>query len=124
MKKTDSAAFSVVEQVRGHDEEWTVLEYFPTLEEAQAFALVHYDTQIGQGDGDCKCADCENGWYVSPEWWKSLEVQVWNSDLEEVTEDNGCYSCAVLVLESRRLSFDEAQGHAVCGACETLICSK
>lgn len=84
--QTPKPPFQVVEMVHGYDAEWTGLQYFDTLEEAQAFAQVHYDTQIGQGDGDCKCPDCANGWYVMPEWCKSLHVTVWDADYNEVIE--------------------------------------
>lgn len=84
--------FQVVEITHGHDSEWTGVEVFATLEEAQAFAIAHYETQISDGGQwreayDCTCIDCANGWRVPAEWWKSYEVQVWDSNDKQVTED-------------------------------------
>lgn len=63
--------FQVVEMTHGWDIEFTGVQLFATLEEAQAFALAHYETQISDGG----------------EWWKSYEVQVWDHNDKQVTEE-------------------------------------
>ena len=59
--------------------EWSIVAEFEREDDAQAFAIGHYETQTQREENynpatDCLCETCSGGWRVV--YWKNLVVHV------------------------------------------------